>query len=189
MDGIKKEARAEKNNMRRLKKGFTLIELIIVVIIVGILASIVAPMLSYTKDRAICAEAVAGMSAVRLSMQQYYLQYGDLPPATQTWQPQYFPGLRLRTPGTNYPNSDLDGIYFSQECYYIWRPSPGYDYVVCYLDAVSLSMPNIATNNSETKNIADVPDNSDNAYLSMRYQTGKLGQIGVSRSGLPYGGN
>ena len=45
------------------KLGFTLIELIIVIVIIGVLASIAAPMMSGMKAKAIATEAEMGISA------------------------------------------------------------------------------------------------------------------------------
>lgn len=58
--------------MRLSQKGFTLIELMIVVAIIGILASIVVP--SYTEyvKRAKAAEATANLANLKSRMEQYF---------------------------------------------------------------------------------------------------------------------
>src|SRR3989338_5671170 len=108
----------DNRNMRFDRRGFTLIELIIVGIIVGVLAAIAVTMMQDMKAKAICAEAIAGLSALRVSIQQYYVEhntyYGedknisDLSAADLS---KFFPGLKLRA-NSNYGESDLDGTYF-----------------------------------------------------------------------------
>ena len=84
-----------------MKKGFTLVELIIVVVIIAIIAAIAVPIMQGIKARAIISEAVTGMSAIRLALREYYAQYGAYPPlptnyiskiAAASFQ-QYFPSL------------------------------------------------------------------------------------------------
>ena len=59
--------------MYRNKRGFTLIELIIVVIIIGILAAIAAPMMQGNVNRAKASEALAAMGAIRTAERLYYV--------------------------------------------------------------------------------------------------------------------
>lgn len=111
-----------------MKNAFTLIELIIVVIIIAILAAIAMPIMSNMKARAIAAEAMTGMNAIRTSLQQYYVEHGTN--EGLNWHignnpPERFPGLSIRTTGnygdlaTDGAPAALDGKYLSQDCYLI----------------------------------------------------------------------
>lgn len=56
------------------KKGFTLVELIVVVIIVGILASVALPMMSTNIDKAKKSEAVTVLGMLRTAARFYYAE-------------------------------------------------------------------------------------------------------------------
>ncbi|MCM8807492.1 MAG: prepilin-type N-terminal cleavage/methylation domain-containing protein, partial [Candidatus Omnitrophica bacterium] len=58
------------------KKGFTLIELMTVVIIVGILASVAVPLYRGQVKRAMAAEGAALLGSVRTAERVYYAEHG-----------------------------------------------------------------------------------------------------------------
>ena len=65
--------------MRKTHEGFTLIELMIVVAIIGILAAIAMPMyLDYTV-RSQVAEGISLASSAKASLSEYYHENGDFP--------------------------------------------------------------------------------------------------------------
>ena len=69
---------------KKAQKGFTLIELMIVIAIVGILAAIALPAYQDYIVRAKIAEAVAGMSEAKTSVTEYISSMGGLPIAPAT---------------------------------------------------------------------------------------------------------
>ncbi len=64
------------------KKGFTLLEVLIVVIIIGILASIALPQYIATLEKGRSGEAVVNIGSIRTSLDRYWYQNNDLTGAT-----------------------------------------------------------------------------------------------------------
>jgi type IV pilus assembly protein PilA len=70
--------------MRTLQKGFTLIELMIVVAIIGILAAVALPAYQDYTVRAKMSEVILAASACRTSITETY-QTGGTPPTANGW--------------------------------------------------------------------------------------------------------
>jgi len=70
--------------MRHLQAGFTLIELMIVVAIIGILASVALPAYQDYTIRAKLSEVILAMSTCRSSITEVY-QTGGTPPSANGW--------------------------------------------------------------------------------------------------------
>lgn len=80
-------------NLKKNKSGFTLLEIIIVIIIVGILASIALPKFFKTVEFSRAQEALTSLGTVRLSMERCYLY-------TRTYTPcSSFGNLDMLDPG------------------------------------------------------------------------------------------
>ncbi|MBM3307884.1 MAG: prepilin-type N-terminal cleavage/methylation domain-containing protein [Candidatus Eisenbacteria bacterium] len=98
--------------MRRNQRGFTLVELMIVVIIVGILAAVAIPMYQGATERAKASEAVAALGTIRGAMRVYFAEHGTYVNANFTDGDQVTNGGVL-----DVSDNDLLGRYFSTECY------------------------------------------------------------------------
>jgi type IV pilus assembly protein PilA len=70
--------------MKAFQKGFTLIELMIVVAIIGILAAVALPAYQDYTVRAKMSEVILAMSACRTSITEVY-QTGGTPPNANSW--------------------------------------------------------------------------------------------------------
>ena len=105
--------------MKRIQKGFTLIELMIVVAIIGILAAVALPAYQDYTVRAKISEVILAMSACRTSITEVY-QTGGTAPAAGAWgcesgvASRYVQGLATTTDGKVTAtitgiNSDVNG--------------------------------------------------------------------------------
>ncbi|MGH8687903.1 MAG: pilin [Burkholderiales bacterium] len=91
--------------MKRMQQGFTLIELMIVVAIIGILAAVALPAYQDYTVRAKMSEVLLAMSACRTSITEVY-QTGGTPPGAGNWgcesnvASKYVKGINTDTNGT-----------------------------------------------------------------------------------------
>jgi len=69
----------EKKNPLSKRSGFTLIEIILVVVIIGILAGIAIPKLGGKSEKAMIAQAQANITALSMAIQEYEIMNGDYP--------------------------------------------------------------------------------------------------------------
>lgn len=101
------------------KNGFTLTELIIVVISVGILASIAGTVMSGITNKAIKQEAYAALNLIRTAEKMYYIKYGAYRFESDFGNPH--------NPLADFiPPNALDGVYFSVSCYGVNGLTPPY---------------------------------------------------------------
>ncbi len=93
-------------------RGFTLVELMIVVIVVGVLAAVAIPMYRVTSERSKASEATAALGSLHDVMRTHYAEFGTYADASFT------DGARVTVGGVlSMSDFDLYGRYFSTECY------------------------------------------------------------------------
>jgi type IV pilus assembly protein PilA len=93
--------------MKHLQKGFTLIELMIVVAIIGILAAVALPAYQDYTIRARMSEVILAMSACRTSITEVY-QSGGTAPLANGWGCEI--GGTTATKYVNAINTDVNGV-------------------------------------------------------------------------------
>lgn len=84
----------------RSKSGFTLVEILIVVVILGILAAIVIPQFTEASEEARNSSLVSDLQTVRSQIELYKIQHKDAMPGTVT-------GVDFEAAMTGY--TDIDG--------------------------------------------------------------------------------
>ena len=94
------------------QRGFTLVEVMITIMIIGVLASAVPPILANSLERAKTSEAMAALGSIRRAMRMHYVEHG-------TYKDPQFTAGRKVTFGRilTVTDTDLEGRYFSSDCY------------------------------------------------------------------------
>lgn len=70
----------------RTQKGFTLVEILIVVVILGILAAIVIPQFSEASTEAKISSSLSSLQTLRSQIQLYKIQHNDNPPELSVFE-------------------------------------------------------------------------------------------------------
>lgn len=98
--------------MERSKRqaGFTLVELLVVVIIVGVLAGVGIPLLTGQIDRARASEAEAGLGTIRSGLRAFFAE-------NETYVGATLAGVGINTTAGSPTGGDLDGRYFDDGDY------------------------------------------------------------------------
>ena len=73
-------------SLARIQRGFTLIEIMVVIVIIGILAGLVAPNIIEKVDEAKIEAAKADIKQLENSLQMYRLKHHKYPPSTEGFQ-------------------------------------------------------------------------------------------------------
>ena len=110
--------------IRRNRKGFTMVELMVVAVIVAILAAVAIPLMSGNKKRAMATEAEAALGSIRSAMRVMYAKTdaynknfnGEFTAGAGVKVIDTIPGFTARAGDKA---GDLDGRWFSEECYEI----------------------------------------------------------------------
>lgn len=97
-------------NQQQGQNGFTLVELMIVIVIVAILTTVTVPMMVGRVERAKLSEGMAACSAIAASLTTYSAENSDAA--------LDFTSLDL-TSDLGFASADLDGKYFAQGDYVI----------------------------------------------------------------------
>jgi type IV pilus assembly protein PilA len=87
-------------------KGFTMVELMVVVLIVGILAAVAVPLMSGRIDSSKWSEAKAAMGTIASAMRSYAAEKGNFSSAPTLAQ-------------LGISDNELDGTYFTHQAYAI----------------------------------------------------------------------
>ena len=90
------------------RKGFTLIELMVVIFIVGILAAVAIPIMRGRIDSAKWSEGKAGAGSIRTAARAFCAEKGS------TWGGNW---LTVDLAELGFQDGDLDGKYFSDAAY------------------------------------------------------------------------
>jgi prepilin-type N-terminal cleavage/methylation domain-containing protein len=100
------------------RKGFTLIELMVVILIVGILAAVAIPIMRGRIDSAKWSEANASAGAIRTSIRAYIAEKG---PTYASYAADCEGALSSATiqSSLGFSDSDLAGAYFDQADYVV----------------------------------------------------------------------
>jgi type II secretion system protein G len=103
--------------------GFTLVELMIVIVIVGILAAVAIPIYQGNIKKAKMSECDAALGTLRTALRVYYAENGNYPEATDADTSYFRQHLSIQEP-------DLDGRYFTSDNYTLDSDSAASTYII-----------------------------------------------------------
>jgi len=161
----------------RKTKGFTLVELLVVIIIVGILAAVAVPIIRGNTIRAMFTEATAALGTIRSAQRGYFVENNSYQGLGRISGTSKLAGMFVRT-GPSYQNpgpgglGDLDGTYFSQDCYVVVS---GYAYCILGYQV------NRAPKAAYVASLLGITS----GWIRINFTTGELEHYNIPDSGYP----
>jgi prepilin-type N-terminal cleavage/methylation domain-containing protein len=104
------------------RQAFTLVELMVVVLIVGILAAVAIPMYTGRLDRGKWTEAKSAAGTIRTAVRTYWVEKGGT--AYTGYSADLVGGVAVFGNKLGINASDIDGTYFGSGCYNIDSVNP-----------------------------------------------------------------
>jgi len=119
-----KQQKEMQMKIKSSKRGFTLVELMVVAVIVAILAAVAIPMMTANKARAMATEAESSLGMLRSSMRTLYAETGayNLDRAGNTIVASATPGSVVAIPGVS--TNDLAGRWFDANAFTLASVGP-----------------------------------------------------------------
>lgn len=121
MNNPKRQIFPETSSNHSQKSGFSLVELMIIILIIGVLAGVAVPIYRGGIEKAIRAEGEAALGSIRNEVRAYYGEWGSYPIAdlspimTQDWH-------HIRS-------GELNGTNFTENSYY-YQCTDGKTYLI-----------------------------------------------------------
>ena len=107
----------------RVADGFSLVELVIVVVIVGLSSAIAFPIISSNDTKAKLCEADASLSGIRTQLRIYYSKNGEYPITNEAVHV-------IGADWNDYATGKLTGKYF-KDASYTYSSATGTDFILC----------------------------------------------------------
>jgi len=114
----------------RNQAGFTLVELMIVIVIVGILAAVAVPIYQSNIKKAKMSECDAALGTIRTALRVSYAEKGVYPAQTSS------PVDVTEAVGLDVATMDLQGTYFNPEDYTLVVPTDTTYTITCTKDDI-----------------------------------------------------
>ena len=120
------------NKLVNNQHGFTLVELMIVIVIVGILAAVAIPIYQGNIKKAKMSECDAALGTIRTALRVYYAEHGNYPETGEDPVGESFFSQKL-----NIQQPDLNGKYFQATYYTLTSDSAAATYkIICKNDDI-----------------------------------------------------
>ena len=132
-------------------KAFTMVELMVVVLIVGILAAVAVPLMSGRIDSSKWSEGKAAMGTIASALRSYAAEKGGFASA---------PSLS----DIGLPDNDLDGTYFTHQAYAITSASASGSQVSFVITCTAAS--STRTGKPATPAVLTLTCNAANSYVA-----------------------